>query len=316
MRPEISVIEYTKENRSPRAKLALDFSLQKYANMRKQTPQEHRESQQKLAEVRPLSSHIRTTDMVIAGVKCELLENKRLDKDRRIIIYIHGGSWMFGNMDSSRPVGAMLVGETSFKVLMVDYRLAPEHPYPAGFEDCYNVYKAVLAEGYKPHQIGLFGDSAGGNLSLALINRLKEEKLPLPSCVGLASPVTDMRDESFTFRSIDDLAYTTINGNEQSIFSVYLEGEHFNQRNLPTISPITADLSGLPPVLIHSAEDELVTKDNIAYAEKMAAYGGDVRLKIWRGMFHDFTVVGHTLKESRESLEEFGLFFLQNVKPI
>lgn len=295
------------------SRLAIEVAEQKSAHMRTQTAQEYRESQELLAEVRQLPWTLIYKRTEVANVPCEWIFHRFRKKERRVIIYLHGGSWMFGGLESARPVGAMLCEHTKCRVLVVDYRLAPEHRYPAGFNDCYSVYNQLLADGYSADKIALFGDSAGGNYSLALLNRLKAEGLPLPKCVGLASPATDLRDESHLYSQGEDLIYTMYEGKETNIFYTYLGDEYYSKRDLPTISPITGDLSGLPPMLIHAGKAEAIAADNVAYADKLYNAGGTVNVKLWRDMFHDFSIVGKTLKESRESMEEMGYFFLSHL---
>lgn len=280
--------------------------------MKNKTVEEHREAQHLLAEIRPKPpAAIKTLEVTCAGIPCQWVWHDKKVRDNRVILYLHGGSWAYGNLKTARGVGVMLAEDTHYRVLMAEYRLSPEHRYPAGLEDCFHVYLWLLENGYRPEEIGLFGDSAGGNLSLSLLNRLKAEGLPLPACAACASPVTDMREQSHLVSSGDDLIYTQHNGMTQDIFSLYVrEGEN---RDVPWISPVTADLAGLPPILIHSGGDEPLTQDNELYTLKAFESGVDIHLKIWDGMFHDFTIVGYALKESRESLMEIKAFFARHM---
>lgn len=306
------VIEYSWNRLSQISRIAKQLADAKNAAMRKQTPQEYRESQKLIADMRPLPAEFDCRPRMIAKVPCELVYFRLDAEEERTIIYYHGGSWMFGDLETARPVGIMLCRQTRFKVLVVDYRRAPENQYPDGFNDCYNVYKSLIESGHNPEKIGIFGDSAGGNLSLAVLHRIKEEGLPMPACVGLASPATDLSDDSFLLRSEDDLIYTMYNGQETTITKPYLGEGYFDKRELPTISPVKGDLSGLPPILIHSG-DEPIADDNIVFAKKVQKEGGEIHLKIWRDMFHDFTIVGPSLSESKESMTLMGHFFRKNM---
>lgn len=305
----VSGIFFTNAEAKGVSLIAKEISEQGAKKRRTISPQEYREEQQVVADVRGHSVLFQEEKEEIAGVPCEWVYTQRTKDDPRVILYIHGGSWMWGNMDTAKPVAQHLARYAKIKVLMIDYRLAPEHIYPAGFDDVYKVYNYLIEHHYSPVQIGLLGDSAGGNLSLCLINKLKEEGKPLPACVGCASPVTDMREESFIVKSDDDLIYTTIDEKEQTIFQAYLGEDYQTKANLPTVSPIMGDLTDLPPILIHTGGDEPISKDNIAYGEKVLDNGGVIEVKVWKDMFHDFSIVGPSLRESRQSMIELGRFY-------
>lgn len=277
--------------------------------MRQKTVEEHREAQTALADMRLLPPGTRSEPEECDGVSCEWVLREGCPEDK-LICYIHGGSWAFGNLKTSRPVAALLGEITGCGVLVVDYRLAPEHPFPAASDDCVAVYRWLLRRGLLPQNMAFFGDSAGGNLTLSLFHRLKMEGLPLPAAAGLASPATDMSETSALIRRMPDLLFTQHEGREQDVFSLYC-GDH--DRKAPLISPIYGDLTGFPPLLIHVGSDEELCIDCDLFASACHTAGVDVALKIWRDMFHDFSVVGVTLKESRESLKEFADFFREKL---
>lgn len=277
--------------------------------MRGRTVKEHREAMQLLADVRLISPVTRFEAAQCAGVPCEWAFQADSPADR-VILYIHGGSWIYGNRKTARPVGMLLSEVTGCRVLVMEYRLAPEHPYPAATEDCSMVYRWLGENGYPAEHIALFGDSAGGNLALSLLHRLKAQGRPLPCAVGLASPVTDLTENSELSRGMPDLVYTQHEGREQDIFSLYTNG---HDRSNPLLSPVFGNLAGFPPLLIHVGQDEELCADCDRFAGKAFKMGVDVSLKVWRDMYHDFTIVGRTLKESRQSLKEFGAFFKQHL---
>lgn len=277
--------------------------------MRSLTVTEHREAIELLAGARLIAPGGRYATAEEFVVPCEWVFGAESPADK-VILYLHGGSWAWGSLRTARPVGAMLSAVSGYRVLVAEYRLAPENPFPAGADDCAGIYRRLLELGYPPQGIALFGDSAGGNLSLSLLHRLGALGLPLPAAVGLASPATDMSESSELFRRMPDLLYTHWQGVEQDAFSLYC-GD--NDRRNPLISPCYGDLTGLPPMLIHVGQDEELCIDCDLFAAKAHQAGVDVALKIWRGMYHDFTIVGVTLKESRRSLKEFGAFFKQHL---
>lgn len=275
------------------------------ALMRELPLEEQREARERLADVRVISPGARFTQLECAGVPCLWVCQDPSPADKAIL-YIHGGSWAFGTLRTARPVGLLLSALTGYRVLICQYRLAPEHPYPAAAHDCSMVYRWLLDNGYPPEHVGIFGDSAGGNLTLSLLHRLIAQGRPLPAAVGLASPVTDMTEDSALARDTPDLLYTQYQGREQDVLSLYCGERH---RADPLISPVYGDLSGFPPMLIHVGQDEPLCVDCDLFAQKAHDAGVDVALKIWREMYHDFTIVGNTLKESRRSLAEFAAFF-------
>lgn len=272
--------------------------------LREKTVEEHRDAQNMLADMRLIPPTARMEKIICAGVPCEWVS--RADSPAgKVILYLHGGSWAFGNLKTAKAVGVLLTEATNYRVLVVEYRLSPEYSYPAGLDDCRTVYGWLREQGFAPGDIALFGDSAGGNLSLCLLHRLLGEGQPLPCAVALASPVTDLTANSEIYRRKPDLFYTNYADRRQDIFSLYT-GE--NDRENPLISPVYGELQAFPPLLIHVGGDEELVIDCDRFAAKAYAEGVDVRLKIWKELFHDFSIFGITLKESRQSMKEFGAF--------
>lgn len=282
------------------------------AVMRTKTVDEHRELITRLAELRPVLPNMTVEAADCAAVPCNWVYRHDAGTGK-VILYIHGGSWMLGNLKTAQMPGELLAVGCDCRVLVIDYRLSPEHPFPAGLEDCLAAFDFLLENGYTENDIALFGDSAGGNLSLALLNKLKALGRKLPAAVGLASPVTDMTPESEILKSRDNLIYTVYKGAETDIFTLYT-GEH--DRKSPLLSPLYGDFDGLPPVLIHVGGDEPLSLDCVAFAKKAYERGVDISLRVFKDMFHDFSIVGVTLKESRESIGEFCEFFTKHLELI
>jgi len=270
------------------------------AFLRAKTVEENREAKRKLAALLPIPPKITARPAVLAGVACEWIRRPE-SSEEHVLLYLHGGSWAFGDLRTVRAVGIQLAELSRFTVLAAEYRLSPEHPYPAGLTDCFSVYKKLLEQGFPPEKLVLFGDSAGGNLALALLHLLKEEGAPLPAAVACASPVTNLTPEGAILRERPDLAFTQYGGEERDIVSLYLDGQDPLR---PTASPVFGDMAGFPPLLIHTGGDEVLLGDNIAFAEAARGWGVDVTCKVWQEMYHDFTIVGVALKESRQSMQE------------
>lgn len=273
--------------------------------MRAKTVEEHREANQALADVRIIPPSMQFEAAAVTGIPCEWAYRAE-DAADRVILYIHGGSWSFGNLKTSKAVAVLLCEAVGCRVLSVEYGLSPEHPYPAAADECSVVYRWLCESGYAAENIAIFGDSAGGNLTLSLLHRLKAQGRGMPCAVGLASPAPDLRVDSAMCRGQIDQMYSIYQGEERNLLEMYVGG---GDRESPLISPVCGDLAGFPPLLVHVGGDEDLCLDCDLFAQKAHEAGVDISLKIWREMFHDFTIVGNTLKESRQSMKEFGEFF-------
>jgi monoterpene epsilon-lactone hydrolase len=190
-------------------------------------------------------------------------------------------------------------------VLAPNYRLAPENPYPAAIEDVKVVYNWLLEQGFKSQHIAIAGDSAGGNLAVAALLAIREAGMPLPAAAILLSPWTDftLSGESVKTRAEVDPMIRLDAADEQ--FAAYVGNA---DRADPTISPIFADLRGLPPLLIHVGNDEVLLDDSVRLAERAQAAGVEVELKVWDGMWHVFQTLAVMLPEARDSIDELGEF--------
>ena len=201
-----------------------------------------------------------------------------------VLLYLHGGAFMIGGPDTHRGICASLAKRGSLEVCALDYRLAPEHPYPAAHDDVVAAYQALLEAGYRPEQIAIGGDSAGGNLSLVGCLSIIERGLPAPAALVCFSPATDFTGEQMHEPPAGDpLIHPS--WIEQAA-ELYCPPEL--PRNDPGISPVFADLSRLPPTLIQVGEDELLLNDSLRLAERAKAAGADVRLERYPGLWHVF----------------------------
>lgn len=201
-----------------------------------------------------------------------------------VLLYLHGGAFMIGGPDTHRGICASLAKRGSLEVCALDYRLAPEHPYPAARDDVVAAYQALLEAGYRPEQIAIGGDSAGGNLSLVGCLSIIERGLPVPAALVCFSPATDFTGEQMHEPPAGDPLIHP-RWIEQAA-ELYCPPEL--PRNDPGISPVFADLSRLPPTLIQVGEDELLLNDSLRLAERAKAAGADVRLERYSGLWHVF----------------------------
>ena len=228
----------------------------------------------------------------------------------RVLLYLHGGGYVMGSARTHRDLAARLSEAAGVRALVPNYRLAPENPYPAALEDATTVYRWLLAQGFKPEHIAFAGDSAGGNLAIVTLLALRDAGVALPAATILLSPWTDMTlsGESVTTRAEVDPMIKLGEAGEQ--FAYYV-GDH--DLASPLISPIFADLHGLPPMLIHVGNDEVVLDDSIRLAERAQAAGVEVKLKVWEGMWHVFQSLAAMLPEGRESIAELGAFVKRHI---
>jgi acetyl esterase/lipase len=201
-----------------------------------------------------------------------------------VLLYLHGGAFMIGGPETHRGICASLAKRAGIDVCALDYRLAPEHPYPAARDDVVAAYRALLDAGYRAEQIAIGGDSAGGNLSLVGSLRIRELGLPTPAALVCFSPATDFTGEQMHEPPAGD----------PLIHPSWIEqaAELYCPADLPRddagLSPVFADLSQLPPTLIQVGEDELLLNDSLRLAERAQAAGASVRLERYPGLWHVF----------------------------
>jgi acetyl esterase/lipase len=247
----------------------------------------------------------------VEDVPCEWLLAPGADPDRRLL-YIHGGGWTSGGLESHRPLSARLSAATGCAVLAVDYRLAPENPYPAGLDDCLTSYDWLRQNGPSgaaPAQsVFVSGDSAGGNLTLALLLALKERGQPLPNAAIPISPATDFlaTGESYRTRADQDPILTMGPEGIRLLAEVYLQGN--GKPEDPLVSPLYGDFAGLPPLLFHVGDAEILLDDSQMAAEKARAAGVDVTLSVWPEMPHVWHAFAPFLPEATDAIAEIGAF--------
>lgn len=228
----------------------------------------------------------------------------------RALLYFHGGAYMMGSARTHRDLAARLSQAAGVRVLVPNYRLAPENPYPAALEDATAVYGWLLEQGFNPEHLAICGDSAGGNLAVVTLLALREAGVPLPAAAILLSPWTDLTLSGETVKTRAAVDPMIRLGEPSEQFAYYV-GQH--DPTGPLLSPIFADLSGLPPMLIHVGNDEVLLDDSVRLAERAQAAGTPVELKVWEGMWHVFQSLAFNLPEGRDSIAELGAFVKRHV---
>jgi acetyl esterase/lipase len=248
----------------------------------------------------------------VAGIPAEWIKAPDADSgppgtDSGALLYLHGGAFALGSIAAFREWVSRLARATKARALIVGYRLAPEHPYPAALDDATAAFLWLLKKGVAPSEIILAGDSAGGGLALSTIVRLRDSGHPLPGKAVCISPWTDL---ALTGDSIQDKAHADpiLSPRDLKVYARYYAGTV--KRTEPLLSPLYADLKGLPPLLIQVGSDEILLDDAVRCAGKARAAGVDVTLEIWEGMFHVFHMLPF-LPETKRALESIAAFVSQ-----
>jgi monoterpene epsilon-lactone hydrolase len=241
------------------------------------------------------------------GVPAEWINPKGASKDKAIF-YLHGGGYVMGSLTSHRQLVAYIARASGATALSIDYRLAPEHPFPAAVEDAVAGYRWLLRQGFSPKRIIIAGDSAGGGLTIATLVSLRDLGDPLPAAGICLCPWVDLTCSSETYRTKADTDPIVRQKEIQEIAALYLGGQ---DPKTPLASPLFADLTGLPPLLIQVGSEEVLQEDSIGLDKKARACGVDSRLEVWEEMIHVWHSFSPILKEGREAITRIGEYFKQ-----
>jgi monoterpene epsilon-lactone hydrolase len=233
--------------------------------------------------------------------------------ENQAILYIHGGAWYMGSAKSHRALVSNLAYQSGTRVLSINYRLAPEHPFPEGLDDCITAYEWMLENCIPADKIVLAGDSAGGNLALALLIAQRDRGRPLPAGAVLLSPATDLVTSGKSPSPIGHLDPYFSNMGPNRIIPDYIGGHDPHD---PLISPIYGDLRGLPPLLIHVGEHEMLLSDVVNFGERAIAAGVDAKTVVWPKMFHVFQMFSTVLPEARQSNDQIAKFISARLNSI
>ena len=222
------------------------------------------------------------------------------------LLYLHGGGYFACSPRSYRPVTSFFA-QQGFRVVVPDYRLAPEHPFPAAVDDAEAVYTSLLSGGTEAGSIVLAGDSAGGGLALALLLRIRERGLPMPAGAALFSPLTDLATTGASITG-NETRCAMFRGERIAMGAgFYLNGA---DPRTPLASPLYADLHGLPPLLVDVGADEVLLDDSTRLADRARAVGVDVALRVWPDVPHVWQLFHRFIPEGGESLAQAAGFLL------
>jgi monoterpene epsilon-lactone hydrolase len=228
-------------------------------------------------------------------------------ENERVILYFHGGGYVMGSSSAHRTIVAKFVKECGINALTFDYRLAPEHPFPAALNDSVNVYRWLLSQRISPPNTVFIGDSAGGGLCLATLLSIRDQKTPLPGAAVVLSPWTDLKCTGDSYHRKDPLAPQ----GSWKVFGKYYAGDH--DRSDPLISPLYGDLRGLPPLFISVGENENLLDDSRLFAERAKHSGVETTLRVGEGMVHCYPTLSPPFPEAKQALKDICIFINSNI---
>jgi acetyl esterase/lipase len=263
-----------------------------------------REAQQALPAKTPLDAKVRFEWTDAGGVRalwCVPIAPEPLD---RVVLYCHGGGYVIGSPDSHREVVARIAVGARARVLSLAYRLSPEAPFPAAQDDCHRGLEWLLEQGIDPATIALAGDSAGAALSLATLLARREADLPLPTCAVLLCPWVDPLSDGGSM--VENVPYDF--GDRDLLVGWIRSHARDPQIGLPALSPLVADLRGLPPLLVQAGGAEILLDQITSFAESARASGVDVTFTVYPDMFHDFQMMAAFVPAGVDAVEEITAY--------
>lgn len=223
---------------------------------------------------------------------------------QKAMLYFHGGMYVTGSAGSHRPHVYKFAKGSGINALVFDYRLAPEHPFPAALDDAMEAYLFLLEQGFDSQNIVFAGDSAGAGLCLATLLAIKDKRIALPAAAAVLSPWTDLALTGKSYHSNIEKCLSPKGSAENA--SRFYAGE--NDRENPFISPLYGDCKGLPPLHVSAGGNEILLDDSICFAQKARAAGVEVTLRVEKGMCHCYPAFGNLFRESKFALDEIYNF--------
>jgi epsilon-lactone hydrolase len=263
---------------------------------------EQRRQLRELLSAQPLPAEVTVTPVVLGGVPAAEITVDGIEP-RHVVLYFHGGVYVMGDAFLAAGLASQVGRRTRAKVISVDYRLAPEHPYPAAVDDALAAYEALLHNGTAPSDIAFAGESAGGGLAIATLVNARDHGLPLPAAAYVMSPYADLTLAGTTMETKRDADPLLSPENLQPRITDYTAGQ---DAALGLISPIFADLSGLPPLIIQAGTHEVLLDDAVRLARQAATADVQVTLDITPGVPHVFQAYYPILDEATAALDRAG----------
>ncbi len=249
----------------------------------------------------------------VNGLYAEWLRPKAARADK-VLLYLHGGAYLVGSCRTHRQMVSHIARAGGVQALVPEYRLAPEHPFPAAIEDAVGVYRWLLANGFSADNIFIAGDSAGGGLTVATLLELRHGGFPMPAAVVLLSPFLDVTasGESATTRADQDPWF---DAKDMAVVTDNYCPPGTDLKN-PLVSPVFANVAGLPPTYIQVGDDEILLSDSTRFADKMKEAGLDAEIEVWPEMWHVFQLFIGKMPESRRAIKRIGAYLARRMQTV
>ncbi len=268
------------------------------------TTAERRAQYERAEKVFPTPADVKVERVSAPAAPAEWLRPPSAEPGR-VVLYLHGGGYVIGSPRSHRHLAAAIASASHASALLLDYRLAPEHPYPAAVDDATAAYRWLLDQGIAPGRIVIAGDSAGGGLTVATLLALREARVPLPAGGVCISPWVDLTCGGASYATKADADPIVRRAGVEQMAQAYLGA---TPPRTPLASPLFADLRGLPPLLIHVGTDEVLLDDAVQLAARARAAGVDATLEIYERMIHVWHWFLPMLDEAQTAVDAIGRF--------
>jgi len=252
----------------------------------------------------PMPPNVEVKQTTVGNIAAEWLRPVGTT-DNRAVLYLHGGAYTMGSCTTHRALASRIAIASQTPALLPEFRLAPEYPFPAALEDGVAIYRWLIEQGISPQKMVVAGDSSGGGLAIALTVLLRDKDVPLPAAITCLSPWADLEltGESLTTRAqVDPMCSLE----ESQYHAVHYIGKH--DARAPLVSPIYADLHGLPPILIQVGDREILLSDAIRLTECARKDGVDAELEVWDGMWHVWHLFARYVPEGQRAIDKIGAF--------
>jgi acetyl esterase/lipase len=252
---------------------------------------------------------VKVEPVTLGGVKAYMVtpENIPPQNRNRLLVHVHGGCFVSFPGESGTAEAIYMAGFGGFRVISVDYRMPPDHPYPAGLDDAVSAWKEAVKMA-SPKNMAIFGSSAGGNLTLAMVLRAKQEKLPLPAAIAPGTPMSDLTGagDSFQTNAMVDNVLVAYGANCDKRAALYAAGRDLKD---PLLSPVYADVSGFPPAILTTGTRDLLLSNTVRMHRKLRQAGVEAQLQVFEGQSHAQYYRDVGAPETKEAFEEIARFF-------
>lgn len=266
----------------------------------------HRQSQDLIGALLGTEKDVEYTPLEVDGMGCEWIRVRRVHMKKHVILYCHGGGYSTGSVVYARTLTTKLAVSTSMDVFCFNYRLAPENPYPAAAEDAMKAWNHLMYLGYGARDVIVAGDSAGGNMALSLVLRLKREGRILPRGMVLLSPWTDLTGSGKSYVTRTEVDPVLDQEYLDRMIVNYAAGQDLEN---PLISPLYGDMEGFPPTYIQVGDNEMLLSDSTLLHKKMIKANVPVRIDVYKGMWHVFQM--SPFKTAYEAMEKNAEFIYE-----